>query len=79
MELTSKLAQSWIKFRLLTSRRAHTPVELEFFAHTADADIELLYREHLLDSDEREWALTTLQEAIATRYSYLKAPPNHED
>lgn len=67
MEFVSAMAQGWLDFRLLTIQKASNFNDLDFFSVTANNEIEMLYREELIDLDEREWAVRAINEAVNTR------------
>lgn len=83
MQFTSKLAQAWIDYCLTNIKHTNTRVILDWINVTAHQDIEMMFDEQLIDADEREWALTAVQEALDERCLYLtdllKRPPAHAD
>lgn len=67
MQFVSAMAQGWLDFRLLTIQKASNFNDLDFFSVTATNEIELLYREELIDYDEREWAVRTINDTVNAR------------
>jgi len=82
MELTSVLAQAWIKYCLLVISHAKSQAALDHLADIVHADIRMLFMTHQLDEDERSWAIQTVNDALKARgeelLNALKEPPKHE-
>lgn len=82
MELTSDLAQAWIKYCLIVVNHAKNQGDLDHLADIVHADIRMLYQTHQLDEDERAWAVQMVNDALKTRSDLLlqalKEPPKHE-
>jgi hypothetical protein len=82
MELTSDLAQAWIKYCLIVVDHAKSQGALDYLADIVHADIRMMYNTHLIDEDERAWTVQTVNDAIKARtdtlLQALKEPPKHE-
>lgn len=79
MELTSDLAQAWIKYCLIVVNHAKNQGDLDHLADIVHADIRMLFITAKLDEDERAWSVQTINDAIYQRsqelLQALKEPP----
>lgn len=82
MQLTSELAEVWIKYCLIVISHAKTQPALDHLADIVHTDIRMLFQTGQLDEDERAWAVQHVNDALTARkdalLDALKVPPNHE-
>lgn len=82
MQLTSELAEVWIKYCLIVISHAKNQAALDHLADIIHTDIRMLFSTGQLDEDERAWAVQHVNDALTHRKEQLLAalqvPPNHE-